>query len=346
MESLGNFPDSFLAEIHGQPDAILRAAGSVADDAALIAGLPPADPLVLTGMGSSYDACYPAASALAAAGRAGTMVDAAALRHFRLPAGPGNAPVVCVSQSGRSAETLRVAERLGQARPRPRLVSVTNGRDNPLAALADVALDTRAGREDGPSTMTFAGSLVVMAALTAALGGPGGDGAAPAAAAMRAVLQDAESTAAGLADRLGGRPALVLLARGGSRAAAEMGALTLKEAARVPAEALQAAQFRHGPLELAGDGMAAIVLATEERTRDLDRRMAEELAAAGAVVLCVEADGDPPPGCAGFPIGTLEPGVSAAVAVVPAQLLAWELARRQGFDPGAYTRAAKVTTRE
>ena len=60
-----------------------------------------------------------------------------------------------------------------------------------------------------------------------------------------------------------GRPNLALVGRGSARAAAEMGALTLKEAARMPAESLQAAQFRHGPLELAGPKLAVIVIATE-----------------------------------------------------------------------------------
>ena len=36
-------------------------------------------------MGSSYDACYPAVTALARAGVAATMVDTAELLHFRLP---------------------------------------------------------------------------------------------------------------------------------------------------------------------------------------------------------------------------------------------------------------------
>ena len=67
-----------------------------------------------------------------------------------------------------------------------------------------------------------------------------------------------------------GRPNLALVGRGSARAAAEMGALTLKEAARMPAESLQAAQFRHGPLELAGPKLAVIVIATEPRTRDLE----------------------------------------------------------------------------
>ena len=61
-----------------------------------------------------------------------------------------------------------------------------------------------------------------------------------------------------------------------------MGALTLKEAVGLPIESLQTAQFRHGPLELAGPDLAAIVIATEPETRDLDVGLAGELVALGA----------------------------------------------------------------
>ena len=58
----------------------------------------------------------------------------------------------------------------------------------------------------------------------------------------------------------------MVLGRGPARAAAEMAALTLKEAVGMPAEALETAQFRHGPLELAGPNLAAVVIATEPET--------------------------------------------------------------------------------
>ena len=75
-----------------------------------------------------------------------------------------------------------------------------------------------------------------------------------------------------------------------------MGALTLKEAARFPAESLQAAQFRHGPLELAGPTLAVMVVATEPATRELELRLAGELAEAGAAVLVISQDGEAPDG--------------------------------------------------
>ena len=66
-------------------------------------------------MGSSYDACYPAVTALARAGVAATMVDTAELLHFRLPMLGPDDDLILVSQSGESAETVRVAEVLREA---------------------------------------------------------------------------------------------------------------------------------------------------------------------------------------------------------------------------------------
>src|SRR6478672_1821760 len=309
MQSLGKFPDRFIAEIAGQPGAIRRARQAALDQADALAAGSARGHIVFTGMGSSYDACYPAVTALGSAGVATTMLDAAELLHFRLPAVTADTLVVCVSQSGRSAETVRVAQALSERTARPRIVAVTNGTDNPLAALSDVHLDTRAGEEHGPSTMTFAATLVLMDAVAGALGAESRDGAEAAADDAERLLESADATAETLADWLDDRPVLTLLARGGARAAAEMGALTLKEAARFPAESLQAAQFRHGPLELAGRELAAIVMACEPATRAHDLGLAGELAAAGSAVLVVGPGGERPDGVDSVAIGEVDRGL-------------------------------------
>ena len=88
---------------------------------------------------------------------------------------------------------------------RPFIVSVTNGLDNSLAGAADLALDTRAGDELGPSTMTFGATLVVMAAVAmrirrrAAMAADD-EGAARACAQL---LADPERDAASLLDVAG-----------------------------------------------------------------------------------------------------------------------------------------------
>jgi glucosamine--fructose-6-phosphate aminotransferase (isomerizing) len=281
------------------------------------------------------------------------MVDAAELVHFRARILDERALIVAVSQSGESAELVRLVRELERSRSRARLVSVTNDLANALASCADVALDTCAGRELGPSTMTFAGSLVVLAAASAVLAGDSVDDAVAtvrvesgrAAGAGERLLRD-PGLAEELESRLGGRAVVVLLGRGPARAAAEMGSLTLKEAAGVPAESLQTAQFRHGPLELAGPDLAAIVLATEPATRRLDVALAEELIEAGSAVLVVGPDTEGPSRAMRLGVGSLHPSLAPAASIVPAQLLAWRLALARGRDPGSYTRASKVTTHE
>jgi glucosamine--fructose-6-phosphate aminotransferase (isomerizing) len=360
MKSLGNFPDPFIAEIAGQPAALRRAGQGLASQLPALERL--ADTVgdggrtalpIFTGMGSSYFACYPAVTDLAAAQVPALHVDTAELLHFRRELLGPETVLIAVSQSGRSAELVRLAGELGGHTDGPTTVAVTNGLDNPLAAGAYVALDTMAGDEACPSTMTFAAALVVVSAVAAVLAGE------PAAVVSARLLAEAENAAAAieqlmaddsLADRLveclGSRAAIVVLGRGASRAAAEMGALTLKEAVGRPAESLETGQFRHGPLEIAGPGLAALVVAVEPETRELDVGLTEELLAAGASVALVSRGGDGPAAALRVPIGEVSRALAPAVATVPAQLLAWQLAVLGGREPGSFVRASKVTTRE
>ena len=174
MKSLGNFPDPFIAEIAGQPDAIRRAAAGLNEQSSTLERLTALGPdpmLVFTGMGSSYDACYPTITELAVAGIPAVHVDSAELLHFRLNLAPKATLLVMVSQSGESAEVVRVAEGVRALEDPPLVLGVTNGARNSLARAADLHLDTRAGEETGPSTMTFAAALVVVAAIGRVLSG-------------------------------------------------------------------------------------------------------------------------------------------------------------------------------
>ena len=137
VKSLGKFPDPFIAEIAGQPDALRRAAAGLAEHGRLgRCAHRRGGTLVFAGMGSSYDACYPAVTALARAGVAASMIDTAELLHFRLPMLGTDDDLVLVSQSGESAETVGVARELRRGAT-PRIVAVTNEPASSLAALAD-----------------------------------------------------------------------------------------------------------------------------------------------------------------------------------------------------------------
>jgi glucosamine--fructose-6-phosphate aminotransferase (isomerizing) len=300
---------------------------------------------VFTGMGGSYHVCYAPVTRLAAAGVSAWMLSAAELLHFRLPTLGANTTLIAVSQSGESAEVVSLAERLKAAGgARPRVLAITNGLDNPLARLADLALDTRAGEEGGVSTKTFSAALVVLGAVAEVLAGvdvaaaiarTGADTEQTAGIAAR-LLSRRDELGSRLASWMGSRSSLVLLGRGCGRAASEMGALTLKEAARFPAEALEAGQFRHGPLELAGPGFAAIVVATDPPTRALDVRLAADLAAAGAKVLLIGPGPSTGPEVLSLSVGSADPTLAPAAAIVPIQILAWRLAVDRGQRSGAF----------
>lgn len=317
MKWLGKFPDSFLAEIAGQPDALRRAARALDEqldtiEAVRDAGRRTGGGVVFTGMGASYDACYPAVNELAVHGVLALQIDAAELLHFRTPVLSAATVLVIVSQSGRSAEVVRLLDASEDRAERPVVLSVTNGLANPLAVRADLRLDTRAGTEQGPSTMTFGASLVQLAAVACALSGRADvdpvkrarTAAREASDAVEVMLED-ETLAARIADVARGGT-LVLLARGPARAAAEMGALTLKECG-VAAESYETAAFRHGPLELAGPALGAIVVATEPETLALDLGLAADLVDAGASVVVLSTEGDAPDGAHGVRIPTVDP---------------------------------------
>src|SRR5262249_1943996 len=157
-----------------------------------------------------------------------------------------------------------------------------------LASTADISLDTAAGEEVGPSTKSYAATFVALRALVAViLGSPDKAWrhevertalqARQAADAAAWMLRSPEELADDLMTWMNGRRSLAILGRGVARGAAETSALVLKEAALFPVEALDAAEFRHGPLELADPNLAAVLLSLEEGIRQLDRRLAGEL---------------------------------------------------------------------
>jgi glucosamine--fructose-6-phosphate aminotransferase (isomerizing) len=358
MTSPAAFADRFGAELHEQPAALRRAAARLRDQLSGVESLAGAArsraAIVFTGMGGSYHTCYTPVTVLGEAGIPAVMVDAAELLHFRRPILRADTLLVAVSQSGESAEVVRLLQHVEWPRGRPFVVSVTNGVDNTVARAADAAFDTAAGDELGPSTMTFGAALVALSAVAGALQGESPDRTvarvqdeAERAARMLANLLDAADPLQ-MRRWLGDRPTVAIVGRGTARAGAEMAALLLKEAARLPAESLEAAQFRHGPLELAGSDLAAAVLATEPATLDLDLRLASDLASSGTSVLVIGGHWPAPTGSESIPLAldALPRSLAAAVAIVPLQLLARDLARERGRRPERLAVASKVTTRE
>jgi glutamine---fructose-6-phosphate transaminase (isomerizing) len=358
----GGQRDPFMSEILEQPTALRRAAallGGQAEYFALTESLRDRrGPLLLTGMGSSFHACQAAASALGQRGVLAVTTNTAELLHFQWKTAATASAVVLISQSGRSVEVIRLARKLRALATRPRLIAITNGTDNPLTPMVDICLDTAAGEEIGPSSKSYAATFVPLAALVETMSAAASrrstasalsrvaEAAHAAADAAEQLIKKPDALADELYEWLDGRKRVTILGRGVARGPAETSALVLKEAARFPAEALDAADFRHGPLELAGPDLAVVLLSLEEATRRLDDRLAAEVARHRTAVLVVANAQGQADAARTLAIGRVEPLMACAVAVIPAQLLAWRLARALGLRPGEFRLASKVTTEE
>jgi glucosamine--fructose-6-phosphate aminotransferase (isomerizing) len=352
--------DPLLGEIGRQGPAIRGAAaalGQQADAIRAIAHDRPDGRIVLTGMGSSLAAGHALVATLGRAGIPVDLVNAAELLHFGLPTLDARTTLIVVSQSGRSVEVVRILEALPLvADMRPYVIGVTNGPANPLSDAADVTLDIAVGDELGPATMTFAATLVALDALGRVLhqrdraAEPIIDEVATAAdeaaLAIDRLMADRPAVVDAVTGWAGRRRTLVIVGRGVGRAASDMASLTLKEVAGVAAESQVTADFRHGPLELVGPDLAIAFVCVERGTDAIDRAFAAELGRGPASVLVVDGSADALVGVASIAIGPVSGPLAPAVAIVPFQLLARELAIAAGRRPGAFRHASKVTTTE
>ena len=247
--------------------------------------------------------------------------------------------VVGISQSGRSpdvVETGASARREGSP-----TLAIVNDPESPLAKAAAEVIPLHAGVERSvAATKTYTAQLLAVALLAAGLSGSRkhaeGLGALPDAVDEALGVEAAARRAA---SRLAQASRLVVLSRGLNYPTAHEIALKLKELALLEAEALSGADFRHGPIALAGPGLPAIVVSPPGSAIDADlAALAEELRRRGSPVLPIG-----PAGRGALPVPRLPELLSPIVSVVPGQLLAFHAARARGLDPDAPRGLQKVT---
>jgi glutamine---fructose-6-phosphate transaminase (isomerizing) len=246
---------------------------------------------------------------------------------------------VGISQSGRTPEIRTVLD--AYARAGARTLAITNDPDSPLAQSADCSLALAAGEERAvPATKTFTAQLAALALVAEALGPvpwveADWQRVPPAVEGVLADFDAAERAAV----RLDGADQLVALGRGYLMPVALEAALKLREAARVRAEGWSAADFRHGPVTVAGAGLPVLAVSAAGPAAADVEELAREVAAGGAVVLRLADD---PSADLAYP-GDLPEPLRALPATIRAQQLALAVARRRGLDPDSPPGLRKVT---
>jgi glucosamine--fructose-6-phosphate aminotransferase (isomerizing) len=338
----------YVRDILDQPGALARTLDALERAAApghLVEGVARGRfrKVVLTGMGSSFHALYPLHLRLVECGVPSLLVETSELLHY-MPSllGPGSLLVV-VSQSGESAEILRLLEMAPHRLP---VVGVTNTPSSALARQSEFAVVAQAGEEATVSTKTYVASLAALEWLGAALSGA--DPAPLLAALHRAVAFIAEYLAAwethvdSLTGFLEGVGSIFLVGRGRSLAAAGTGGLILKESAHFPAEGMSSAAFRHGPLEMVRPDVLVGVFAGQARTVALNRSLADDVARWGGKLVWIGEDAD----LHAWRIAVPSEETRTIMEILPVQIMSLALAASAGHEPGVFVHLKKVTSVE
>jgi glucosamine--fructose-6-phosphate aminotransferase (isomerizing) len=299
--------------------------------------------IVLTGMGSSFHALYPLNLQLLEHGFNTVMAETSELVHYMPRLLDQSSLIIVVSQSGFSAEVLRLIElNRGEAA----ILAVTNTPDSPLAQNADASVLTRAGREFSVATKTYVTALMALESVGAILCGCNHDQIeeelALAGPAVRSYLNDWENHVDCIASKLYQIRHLFLAGRGASIAAAATGALVLKESTHFHAEGMSSAAFRHGPFELVDEGSFVLVFLGDGRTSDLNRNLVQDLLRLGGrAVLVSEEESD-----LAFRLPSVPHRVRPIVEILPVQIISLVLAAQAGREAGRLILASKITTTE
>jgi len=299
--------------------------------------------IILTGMGSSYHVLHPLNLELVEHGLTGFMVETSELVHYQSRFFDPNTLVIAVSQSGRSAEVVRLLE---MNRNRATLIAVTNTPGSPLAARSDAVVLTQAGQEFSVSCKTYVTALMALKWVGDALCGKDPRNTLKelkqAAPAVCSYLSDWKKHVQSILEELRNIAHLFLVGRGPSLAAVGTGALTIKESDHFHAEGMSSAAFRHGPFEMLCRESFVLVFSGDQKTRDLNKRLVAEIREkAGRSELVGEEASLP-----AFLLTEEASSIQPILEILPVQMVTLALAAQAGREPGRFGLASKITTTE
>ena len=348
LEDLTIIEGEYLGDILHQPQALENTLAALETSKALLNVAARLNKgkfqrVVLTGMGSSFHALHPLNLQLISHGITAVMVETSELVHYYKQFFGPKTLIIAVSQSGQSAETVRMA----QLNHESSVIAVTNTPDSALARHANAAVFTKAGSEFSVSCKTYVASLMALKWL--------GDvlcehnlrrtrkelkEACPAVAAYLGDWKDHVGT---LVRVLNNTRHLFLVGRGASLASVATGALIIKESDHFHAEGMSSAAFRHGPFEMLGSETFVLVFAGDaKKTRELNQRLHDDILQQNGSSELVDKDAALP--CCR--IVDQGPSIRQIQEILPVQMITLALAAQAGREAGRFERTTKVTTTE
>jgi glutamine---fructose-6-phosphate transaminase (isomerizing) len=365
----GGHETFMLKEIHEQADAV---ADAIADRTARGDGVDLMEQdaldesildgvrrIVIVACGTSYHAGLIGRYAIEEWARVPVEMDIASEYRYRnAVVGPGDL-VLGITQSGETADTL-AAMRLARERG-ARVLAVTNVMGSQATRDSDGVLFTRAGLEIGvAATKTFLCQVAVMYLLGLRLAELRGELAPARLAALVSEVKRLphciDEVLAGVAEQV--RPVaeaywqsdfFLYIGRHVGLPVALEGALKLKEISYIATDAYAAGEMKHGPIALLEDSTPVVCVATDSPVLEKVASNMQEVRARGAHVIALATAGNASIAAQADAVITL-PAIDwmlqPMLAVIPLQVLAYEIARRRGLNVDQPRNLAKTVTVE
>jgi glucosamine--fructose-6-phosphate aminotransferase (isomerizing) len=364
----GGYETFMLKEIHEQADAV---AETLADRLPGDEGVDLSDVeldddflrglkrIVIVACGTSYHAGLIGRYAIEEWARVPVEMDIASEYRYRNPVvGPGDL-VVGITQSGETADTLaamRLAREAGA-----KVLAVTNIMGSQATRDADAVLYTRAGLEVGvAATKTFLAQAAAMYLLGLRLAELRGTLPPPRiaelVAEMKALPSKIEETLASAKEPIRAIAAahsdqnfFLYLGRHIGLPVCLEGALKLKEVSYIPTDAYAAGEMKHGPIALLDESTPVVCIATDSPVLEKILSNVEEVRARGAQTIAIATAGSER--AAEVADESLEVArtdwiLQPIVAILPLQLLAYDIARARGLNVDQPRNLAKTVTVE
>lgn len=364
----GGFETFMLKEIHEQADAVAETLADriPGDDGVDLSDVELSDEflrgvgrIVIVACGTSYHAGLIGRYAIEEWARVPVEMDIASEYRYRNPVvGPGDL-VIGITQSGETADTLaamRLAREAGAT-----VLAVTNIMGSQVTRDADAVLYTRAGLEIGvAATKTFLAQVAAMYVLGLRIAELRGTLPAPRIAELvaelkalpskiEATLEMTEEPVRAAAAAHGNQEFFLYLGRHIGLPVCLEGALKLKEISYIPTDAYAAGEMKHGPIALLDESTPVVCIATDSPVLEKVLSNVEEVRARGAQTIAISTVGNER--AAEVADETIEVAqtdwiLQPIVAILPLQLLAYDIARARGLNVDQPRNLAKTVTVE
>ncbi|MGH2876201.1 MAG: glutamine--fructose-6-phosphate transaminase (isomerizing), partial [Solirubrobacteraceae bacterium] len=315
--------------------------------------------IVIVACGTSYHAGLIGRDAIEEWARIPVEMDIASEYRYRNPVISAGDLVIGITQSGETADTL-AAMRMAKERG-ARVLAVTNVMGSHATRDADGVLFTRAGLEIGvAATKTFLCQVAVVYLLALRLAELRGtlepDRLRELVGDLKRlphgieqVLASIDEPVARVAAAHGESEFFLYIGRHVGLAVALEGALKLKEISYIATDAYPAGEMKHGPIALLDESTPVVCVATDSPVLEKMASNMAEVRARGADVVAVTTAGNEQiakHADSVIEVPAIDWMLQPILAVIPLQLLAYEIARKRGLNVDQPRNLAKTVTVE